>query len=86
MGNLITLTSFSPVSNPPTAGATASAVLVNVSRIISVKTRTTAYNTTGVTNVVYALPVNNTFAQIELIVTEAQAAILTAANSNAVAT
>ena len=81
MANLIQLSSFSPVAVVPTPSTTASDVLVNVSNIISVKTLDTAYETTGVTQVNYLLPVNNTSYVIELIVEETQAAVLAAANA-----
>lgn len=63
-------------------GKTASTRLINVRNIISVKTRATAYLTTGVTDVVYSYPVNEAMVQVTLICTETQAAILTAANAS----
>ena len=89
MANLISLTSFTTPSNVlegKADGATASAVLINVNRIVSVKTRATAYLTTGITDVVYDYRINGVQFFVALIVTEARAAILTSANANAVAT
>lgn len=81
MANLIQLSSFSPIAVVPTPSTTASDVVVNVSNIISVKTLATPYETTGVTQVNYLLPVNNTSYVVELIVEETLAAVLAAANA-----
>jgi hypothetical protein len=89
MSNLITVTTFTSLSqsiNGNGDGAAAVAKLINVRDIVEVKTRTTAYLTTGVTDVKYKYQVNNQLFVITLIVTESQAALLTAANSNAIAT
>lgn len=82
MANLISVTSFSGVSNGPTNdGTTASEVLINVENIISVKALDTAYETTGVTLVNYNVPTNNTVYQVGLIVEETVAEVLAAANA-----
>lgn len=84
MATLITVTSYSKLANQDTTGLTTSPLVINTSRIISVSTRATPYNTNGITNVLYALPVNQATYQVNLVVTEAASAIQTAANAAAV--
>lgn len=84
MANLITVTTFSPMAqaiNGQAEAKVATAITINVKNIISVKTRTAAFQTSGVTNLVYALPVNESMQQVTLICTEAASAIVTAANA-----
>lgn len=84
MANLIVVTTFSPMSqaiNGQAEAKVATAITINVANIISVKTRPTAFQTTGITNLVYALPVNESMQQVTLICTEAATAIVTAANA-----
>lgn len=84
---LIQVTSWNKLSYlPEQYTATAVTVLINPARIVSVQTRATPYNTTGVTNIIYEFPFNQMRYQVQLVVTETQAAILTAANANVVAT
>ena len=83
--NLIQITTF---TNPSQAingqgdGTTSSTRLINCRNILSVKTRATAYRTTGIVDLVYAWPVNEAVTQVTFIITETQAAILTAANAS----
>lgn len=85
MQALIQITTF---TNPNQAlngtadGTTATTRLINVRNILSVKTRATAYRTTGIVDLVYAWPVNEAITQVTFIITETQAAILTAANAS----
>lgn len=81
MATLITVNSFTPLDNISSDKNAASSVTINTSRIVSVKTRGTAYRTTGVTDLVYALPVNQKTYIVNLIVTEAASALITAANA-----
>lgn len=81
MANLIPVTSFSKLANQETTATAAQDLVINVANILSVSTRVTAYQTTGVTNILYALPVNNMTYQINLIVTETRAAVLALANA-----
>jgi len=86
MSQLITVTTFSKLAVVDQPVTTAIPMVINVARIVSITTRAVAFQTTGVTNVVYALPVNNTTYQITLVCTETRAALLALANSNAIAT
>lgn len=82
MANLITVTSFTSLSqalNGNGDGETAVPSLINVRGIVEVKTRTTPYLTTGITDVKYNYQVGNQIFVINLIVTEASSAIATAA-------
>lgn len=79
--NLILVNSFQALNSDQPA-TTASAIYINPARIISVKTRATAYLTTGITDVLYAVPVNNSELQVTLIVTQTAAAVNTAANAS----
>lgn len=84
MANLISLTSFTaldPNNTDPRATGAATSVIINTKNILSVKTRATAFRTTGVTDVVYELPVNRSRQSIVLVVTEAASAVVTAANA-----
>lgn len=82
MANLISVTSWSPLSlNNETPLSAAAVVLINPAKILSVKTRGTAYATTGVTDIVYEYPINQMHYQLTLIVTETRAAVLAAANA-----
>jgi len=84
MANLITVTTFSSLSqaiNGQAEATTATAVIINVKNIISVKTKVTAFQTTGVTDVLYEYPVNEAVFQVRLICTETAAAILALANA-----
>lgn len=86
MAKIIELTMWnSSLDTTGNMAAATSKVLVNVNSIISVQTRATAYQTTGVSNVLISVPLNQTAQQVQLIVTEARSAILTAANANAAA-
>ena len=82
MANLINLTAWNKLSNnEQLVNPAATPITISVSRIISVQTRATPYAGTGITNVLYNLGVNNMTYQVNLIVTEAVAAIVTAANA-----
>jgi len=82
MATLIQLTAWNKLSNnEQLVNTAATPITINTSRIISVQTRPVAYSVTGVTNVLYNLGVNNMNYQVNLIVTEAVAAIITAANA-----
>lgn len=84
MANLLNLTSFTNPSqtlNGNGDGKTATAILINVNKIISVTTRPTAYLGTGITNVLYAYRINETETQVNLIVTQALSAVLASANA-----
>lgn len=84
MANLITVTTFSSLSqaiNGPKEATTATPLVINVKNILAVKTRTNPLNTTGITDVLYELPYNQSKLQVTLVVTEAAAAIVTAANA-----
>lgn len=81
MANLITVNSFNELSIVGTNGKVAKPISINVKNIIGVKTRTNPYLTTGVTDILYSLPVNNTNYQVNLIVTETASAVVTAANA-----
>lgn len=78
MAKLIALTSYNGVdpnsAQDPTA-TTTQTVYINPDLIVDVQTRTPAYNTTGVTNVFYNLPVNNSNVMITLVVTQTAAAV-----------
>jgi len=82
LANLITVTAWNKLSNnEQLVNTAATPITISVARIISVQTRPVAYQTTGITNIMYNLGVNNMTYQINLIVTEAVAAIITAANA-----
>lgn len=78
---LIPVTSYSKLANQDTSGTTTSTLYINSKNILSVSTRVTPYNTTGVTNVLYELPYNQMRYQINLIVTETAAAIMALTNA-----
>jgi len=76
-------------TNPDYLGSqnkTAVAMNINANNILKVTTRTTALNTTGVTDILYDMPINQMHYQVVLTVTQTAAAILTAANANVIAT
>lgn len=82
MANLIAVTSYNKLNpNVELSGTTTTATVIAVNKIIGVTTRATAYNTTGVTDILYSFPVNNAEKQIVLTVTETRAAVLAAANA-----
>jgi len=86
LANLIPITSFSKLANQEVSGTTTTPLVINVANIIAISTRVTPFSTTGITDVLYSLPVNNTSYQITLVCTETRAALLALANANAVAT
>lgn len=82
MAQLITVTAWNKLTpTPDSYNKTATSLVLNVRNILAVKTRTTAYQTTGVTDILYEFPVNEARYQVNLIVTEALSAIVTAANA-----
>lgn len=80
---LITVTSWTKLNGEYNSAATA--ITINPANIISVSLKATAYQTTGVTEILYNNGFNNDERQSTLIVTEAVAAIITAANANVAA-
>lgn len=85
MANLIQITTFTDptkwetgTQDAPTGAA--KTIVINVNRILSVQTRVTAFRTSGITNVLYAILKDEANLQVNLIVTETQAAVLAAAN------
>lgn len=81
--NLIVVTAWNNGLNASGAmGKTTKTIAINTKNIVSVQTRATAYQTTGVTDIVYEVPVNNSKIQAVLVVTETQAAVVTAANAS----
>jgi hypothetical protein len=89
MSNLINVTSFTSLSKTLAGtgdGPTAVTKLINVSKIVDVKTRLVPYLTTGITDIIYKYEVNNMSYLIPLIVTEALSVIQTTSNANAIAT
>lgn len=81
MANLIVVTSWTNLDYQSTENTAATAIVINTAKIISVKTRTVPFKTTGITDIVYEFPINQMRYQITLTVTEAEAAIVTAANA-----
>lgn len=82
MANLITLTAFnSALDATGNLNAAAAPITISVSRIISVKVRSSTTAPSGISTVLYSYPINQTTIQVALIVTEAVAAIITAANT-----
>ena len=82
MASLITVTAWNKLSNnEQLVNTAATPITISVSRIISVQLRPVPYQTTGIVNILYNLGVNNMNYQVNLIVTEAVAAIVTAANA-----
>lgn len=79
---ITTFTNPNAVATGTGDGLTASTRLINTNKILSVKTRATAYRTTGIVDVVYEWPVNEAVTQVTFIVTETQAALLTAINAS----
>jgi len=79
--NLIPVTSFSKLANQETSGTTTQTLYINPRFILSVSTRATPYATTGITNILYELPVNQASYQINLVVTETAAAIMALTNA-----
>jgi len=79
--NLIPVTSYSKLSNQETSATVTQTLYINPRNILSVTTRTTAYNTTGVTNILYELPYNQARYQVNLIVTETAAAVMALTNA-----
>jgi len=79
--NLIPVNSFSKLSNQETSATATSLLYINPRNILSVTTRPTAYQTTGVTNILYELPYNQVRYQVNLIVTETAAAVMALTNA-----
>jgi len=86
MSRLINVTSFSKLAYQETTVTTAVPLVINVDNIISVSVRSSATLPSGVTTILYAMPYNQMTYQIPLVVTETVAAVVTAANANAIAT
>lgn len=81
MANLITVTSWTKLDYQNSENAAATAIVINTSKIISVSTRAVPFKTTGITDIVYDLSLNQMHYQPVLTVTEAEAALITAANA-----
>lgn len=86
MAQFILVTTFTDPSKWETGTADAATgaaktILLNVSRILTIQTRPTAFRTTGVTNILYVYPKNEATQQVTFIVTEIQSALLTAVNA-----
>ena len=84
MANLISLPVFnSSIDDTGTYSTATTVQLINVNRIISVKTLTGSaiVNTTGVTAISYAYDVNNAHRQASVITTQTAAQVLALANA-----
>lgn len=86
MAQFIQVTTFTDATKWETGTADAATgaaktILLNVSRILSIQTRPAAFRTSGITNILYVYPKNEATQQVTFIVTEAQSALLTAANA-----
>lgn len=80
--NLISVTSWTKLDYQNSPYSVATAIGINADKIISVTTRATALNTTGITDIVYELPFNQMNYQPVLTVTQTAAAIQAAISSS----
>lgn len=84
MAEIIVVTAFNTALDATgNLSAAASPIAINVKNIISVKVRSSTTAPTGVSTIMYSVPVNQMQSQVALIVTEAVADIVTAANAAA---
>lgn len=81
MANLIVVTSWTKLNYQNSENPVATATVINTKNILSVSTRPVPFKTTGITDIVYEYPYNQMRYQLTLTVTEAEAAIVTAANA-----
>lgn len=84
MANLITVTTYSSLSqsqNGKPAALPGVATVINVDKIISITTRSNTALPLGVSVVLYEVPINEASTQVELICTETRAALLALANA-----
>lgn len=83
---LIQINSFTPIKFGANEGPVAIAISINANFIVGVRTKVQPWLTVGITEILYQFVVNNMKTTVALVVTQAQADILIAANKNVIAT
>lgn len=81
MANAFTVNTFTKLNYQQDTVTAAVPIVLTSARVISVSTRNNPFLTTGITDVVYELPINQSRYQVVLVCTETRAAILALINA-----